>query len=68
VATLVDPHLVIRTGDSGGGIYLDGKLIGNTWARYVDSTDGRPLGAFNVALLPTAAMRLLQPQPAGMGF
>jgi hypothetical protein len=66
VATLADPHLVIRTGDSGGGIYMDGKLIGNTWARYVDPTDGRPLGAFNVALLPTAATRLLQPQEASM--
>jgi len=66
VATLADPHLVIRTGDSGGGIYVDGKLIGNTWARYVDPTDGRPLGAFNIALLPTAAMRLLQPQQASV--
>jgi hypothetical protein len=68
VATLADPHLVIRTGDSGGGIYVDGKLIGNTWARFVDSTDGRPLGAFNIALLPTVAMRLLGPQQASMGF
>jgi len=64
VATLVDPHLVIRAGDSGGGIFVDGKLIGNTWARYVDPTDGRPLGEFDIALLPTAAMRLLQPQQA----
>ena len=64
VATLADPHLVIRAGDSGGGIYVDGKLIGNTWARYVDPTDGRPLGEFDIALLPTAAMRLLQPQQA----
>jgi len=66
VATLADPHLVIRTGDSGGGIFVDGKLIGNTWARFVDPTDGRPLGAFNIALLPTAAMRLLQPKQASM--
>jgi hypothetical protein len=62
VATLADPHLVIRTGDSGGGIYLAGKLIGNTWARYVDPTDGRPIGEFNVALLPAGAMALLQPE------
>ncbi len=66
VATLADPHLVIRTGDSGGGIYVDGKLIGNTWARYVDGTSGRPLGTFNIALLPTAAMRLLQLQQASI--
>ncbi len=66
VATLADPHLAIRSGDSGGGIFVDGKLIGNTWARYVDSTSGRPLGAFNIALLPTAAMRLLQPHQARM--
>ncbi len=63
VATLADPSHVIRRGDSGGGIYLAGKLIGNTWAIYVDPDTKQPLGEFNVALLPTAAIALLQPEP-----
>lgn len=53
VATLADPALRINGGDSGGGAYLEGELVGNTWALIADQ-DGRPLGRFNVALLPAA--------------
>ncbi len=63
VVTLADPSRVIRRGDSGGGVYLGGKLIGNTWAIYVDPDTKQPLGEFNVALLPMAAIALLQPEP-----
>jgi hypothetical protein len=62
VATLADPLHVIRPGDSGGGIYLAGKLIGNTWAMYVDPDTKQPIGEFNVALLPVGAMALLRPE------
>jgi hypothetical protein len=64
VVTLSDPRYVIRPGDSGGGIYLDGKLIGNTWALYADSDSKEPVGAFDVALLPAEVMRLAQAEPA----
>ena len=62
VATLADPAHLIRRGDSGGGAFLEGKLIGNTWAIYVDPEDKQPLGEFNVALLPAEAMELLRPE------
>jgi len=62
VATLADPGRLIRRGDSGGGAFLGGKLIGNTWAIYVDPDDKQPLGKFNVALLPAEAMALLRPE------
>jgi hypothetical protein len=64
VVTLSDPRSVIRQGDSGGGIYLGGKLIGNTWALYADSDSKEPIGAFDVALLPAEVMRLVQVEPA----
>jgi hypothetical protein len=65
VATLADPRRLVRPGDSGGGIYVEGKLIGNTWAMFADPENGRPTGTFNVALLPTGAMALLQSELAG---
>ena len=52
IARLADPDRVIRPGDSGGGAYFNGKLIGNTWSINLDSTN-HPAGSFNVALLPT---------------
>jgi hypothetical protein len=63
-ATLSDPQRVVRPGDSGGGIYVAGRLIGDTWARYVDTVSGQPTGAFDVALLSPEAIRLLQPKRA----
>jgi hypothetical protein len=62
VATLSDPEGVIGLGDSGGGIYAGGKLIGNIWAIQVNAANGHPLGAFNAALLPMEAMTLAQPE------
>jgi hypothetical protein len=62
VATLSDPLCLIRPGDSGGGVYLNGQLVGNTWAMYTDPDTKRPTGAFNVALVPAEAMQLLSPQ------
>ncbi len=62
VATLADPEGVISSGDSGGGVYVGGKLIGNTWAIQVNAANGHPLGAFNVALLPAEAITLAQPE------
>jgi hypothetical protein len=51
IATLSDPDHTINPGDSGGGVFFDGRLIGNTWSYNAD-TNGNALGSFNVALLP----------------
>jgi hypothetical protein len=51
IATLADPERVINPGDSGGGVFFDGHLIGNTWSYNAD-VSGNPLGSFNVALVP----------------
>lgn len=51
VATLADPDHTINPGDSGGGVYFEGRLIGNTWS-YNATPNGDPLGSFNVALVP----------------
>lgn len=51
VATLADPGRVVNQGDSGGGAYFEGKLMGNTWSVNVDQ-NCQPTGSFNVALLP----------------
>ena len=58
VATLADPGRVINPGDSGGGAFFEGRLVGNTWARQTDP-DGNPLGAFDVALLSAQTQGLL---------
>jgi hypothetical protein len=63
IAMLADPKLVINIGDSGGGVYFNGKLVGNTWSINLD--DARhAIGSFNVALLPPQArdIALLPPQ------
>jgi hypothetical protein len=52
-ATLADPALIINGGDSGGGAYHLGRLVGNTWSINTDHA-GQPQGRFNVALLPTS--------------
>lgn len=52
-ATLFDPFAQINPGDSGGGVYSGGQLVGNTWA-IVTLANGTPLRCFNVALLPEA--------------
>jgi hypothetical protein len=52
IARLADPDLVINPGDSGGGVYFNGKLVGNTWSINLDSA-GHATGSFNVALLPS---------------
>jgi hypothetical protein len=51
VVTLADPNRLINKGDSGGGVYYEGQLVGNTWSIHRD-TSGNPVGYFNVALLP----------------
>jgi hypothetical protein len=51
IVRLADPDRIIRPGDSGGGAYFNGKLVGNVWSINLDSAR-RPLGSFNVALLP----------------
>jgi hypothetical protein len=51
VATLADPDRVINPGDSGGGVFFNGQLIGNTWSYNAD-VNGNSLGSFNVALVP----------------
>ena len=48
---LADPDHRIETGDSGGGVFFENRLIGNTWSIDVDSSD-RALGRINVAVLP----------------
>jgi hypothetical protein len=51
VATLADPARRINGGDSGGGVFRAGRLVGNTWSIDTDPA-GRPLGYIHVALLP----------------
>jgi hypothetical protein len=51
VATVADPAKHINPGDSGGGAFYNGQLVGNTWAIY-QWEQGGALGAFKVALLP----------------
>jgi hypothetical protein len=52
IAQLADPSCIINSGDSGGGAYLSGDLVGNIWSIDLDS-DRRAAGSFNVALLPS---------------
>ena len=59
VATLADPHRIINPGDSGGGAFFEGRLVGNTWAMHADS-QGNPTGTFDVALLPAQVQGLLE--------
>jgi len=40
VIVLDDPADIINGGDSGGGVFYNGELIGNTW-RYIRSWDGQ---------------------------
>jgi hypothetical protein len=51
LATLADPEHIINRGDSGGGVFFKGQLVGNTWS-YNANVNGKPLGSFNVALVP----------------
>lgn len=57
IATLADPERVINPGDSGGGVFFEGRLIGNTWSYNAD-TKGNALGSFNVALVPQQVVSL----------
>jgi hypothetical protein len=50
VLTLADPGHVINGGDSGGGAFYRGELVGNTWGFLTDD-QRQPVGLFNVALL-----------------
>jgi hypothetical protein len=40
VIVLDDPTDIINGGDSGGGVFYNGELIGNTW-RYIERLDGQ---------------------------
>ncbi len=52
IAKLADPNKTINHGDSGGGAFWRGQLIGNIWS--IDGNEaGNALGLFNVALVPT---------------
>jgi hypothetical protein len=57
LATLADPGKHINRGDSGGGAFWQGRLIGNTKSIYADGA-GHALGIVNVTLVPT---RVTQP-------
>jgi hypothetical protein len=59
IARLADPDRVINSGDSGGGAYFTGRLVGNTWSINLDSAR-RPMGSFNVALLPSQVRGYVQ--------
>lgn len=50
-----DPHNIINRGDSGGGVFYNGKLIGNTW-RYLeilDSQGNKVSKEVHVQIVPT---------------
>ena len=55
VAQLADPWHVINSGDSGGGSYFNGKLVGNIWSINLDR-DRQAAGSFNIALLPSQVL------------
>jgi hypothetical protein len=57
LATLTDPDKHLSRGDSGGGAFWRGQLIGNTKSIFADAA-GKSIGQFNVALLPA---RVTQP-------
>ncbi len=59
VAQLADPDRLINSGDSGGGAFFDGQLVGNTWSINADQI-GQSLGIVNVALLPAQVFNLVQ--------
>ena len=40
IIVLDDPADIINGGDSGGGVFYNGQLIGNTW-RYIERLDGQ---------------------------
>jgi hypothetical protein len=50
VLTLADPDNLFNGGDSGGGVFYQGALVGNTWGFLTDQTGAR-LGLVNVALV-----------------
>jgi hypothetical protein len=52
IIRLADPDRLIRPGDSGGGAFLNNKLVGNVWSINLDS-NLQSSGSFNVALLPS---------------
>jgi hypothetical protein len=60
VATLLDPERRINTGDSGGGAFFEGHLVGNVWSINT-LADGVPAGSFRVALLPSYLVGLTGP-------
>jgi hypothetical protein len=60
IATLADPERVINVGDSGGGAFFNGQLIGNTWSYNCDA-NGNSLGSFNVALVPAQVAAAAMP-------
>jgi hypothetical protein len=51
IARLADPDKLINAGDSGGGVFFKGQLVGNTWSIDTDR-NGHALGTVNIALLP----------------
>jgi hypothetical protein len=53
-ATLADPEKRINGGDSGGGAFYAGQLVGATWS-VLEDQEHRPLGLFRVALLSAPA-------------
>jgi hypothetical protein len=55
VLTLADPGKVINGGDSGGGAFYRGELVGNTLSVVLD-LQRQPVGLFNVALVAPARL------------
>jgi hypothetical protein len=53
VLTLADAGRVINPGDSGGGAFYQGELVGNTLSVALD-LQRQPVGLFNVALVVPA--------------
>lgn len=58
IATVADPQRLINPGDSGGGVYFDGNVIGNNWS--MNAENDKSIGTFNVALLPPHVVDLMQ--------
>jgi RHS repeat-associated protein len=50
IAILNDPDNLITAGDSGGGVFFNGELVGNVWS-YAEVNDKR-IGRSLIALMP----------------
>jgi len=52
-ARIADPSMILSPGDSGGGMFKNGQLVGNTWS-IIETSERVRLPSFRSALLPSS--------------